>query len=378
MSRFPNLRRYLRVGALSLIIGGTAAGTKFYCNYKSQRPIPNIYDRSAHLPKEQRWKIRGIEERIRSLKTWVLHDKDMNLKRIEISKLYLQLARMDFKNEIFYQELALAEIDGADRISDANVRYHSRAMYVRDYFEVLMQIGAVHFAMRNYPKAISIYKRIHKELGDRGMLLAQQVHDYSVPGYKNRTNLELAQVYLQQGRYAQAKPLLAEVRSWASSQTGRSSLVRWYINTKIKDLHYLEAKSSVGLGLVAITEGNYSAAISNFKTVLNKPESGDKDGFMDLGFEALTYTMVACLDSTNGDVRKAKLKFRRMLPWKRIQGYGDLIKSLKLSDIDLTDRNIDVWDAILQGLQQVNLSSKGQSLLQRVRLQTMHEISGGK
>ena len=367
MSRFPNLKRYLRVGILSLAIGGGATAGKFTCNYLKQKPTPDISTRSSHLSKEQRVKIRKIELKIRSLKTWVLHDKDMSKKRIEVSKLYMVLARMDDSNRDFYLGYALSEIDGADRISDSTTRYHRRAMYVRDYFEVLMQIGSVHFAMRNYDKAITIYKRTRGELKDKGMLLAQQVHDYSVPGYRNRTNLELAQVFLRQKRFGEAKPLLAEVRTWAAGETSRSGVVRWYVDVKLKDLHYLEAKSSIGLGIVAITEGNYRSAFADFKTVLSKPEAGDEAGFMDLGFDALTYSLWASIKSSP-NIKTAKAKFKGALPWSTINRYGDLKKALDCRGVDLASPNTDLFEIILRGLGKVRLNMDAKATLRQVQI----------
>jgi tetratricopeptide (TPR) repeat protein len=308
---------------------------------------------------------------IRSINLFVWHEKDFNQKRIQVAKLYIELASLDKSKRGQYLREALASIDGAEQKSDEGFQFHSSSRYVRDYFEVLFQVGSTHAAAGDYVEAAGIFGRVMAELQNRDIRIAQQVHDYSIPGYTNRAKLELALVYLKQNALAQAKPLLQEVIAWAGNEANAGAAALFYRDEDVTDLRFLEAKSRLTLGRIAMLQKDHRAAMENFGRIFLFPEAGAEDGFMDIGFEALIFAMQDCLNQNQGDLAKAKAEFNAAFPWRQINGYADFKEAMEI-EFDLSSSRNDIWDIVLDGVSRYPLQKDAETVLAKVRaLSTM-------
>ncbi|MFH1576959.1 MAG: hypothetical protein ABID35_05420 [Candidatus Margulisiibacteriota bacterium] len=347
-------------------LGGYRIATHQAQNQQRPSPTAQLRQTNNNLSPEQLARKSQIEREIQNIRDYVWHGRDLNLGRIRIAQLNLELASIDPANRYYYLEdanLAIASV-GADE----GFQFHQSGEYVRDYLEVRFQVAANHFANQEHGQAIATYQQILSDLNREDIRLAQQVHEYSVPGYRNRANLEMALVYLNQGNLAQARPLFEGVRGWARDEANRSSLSLYYMDENRKDLRYLDAKATISLASISIRQREYNIAFSYLNETLRMEETGEADGFMDIGFEALIDSMWASLDSSP-NLEQARARFRAELPWERINSCPDLIASLGQPN-GLPIDSPELWNIVLQGLRNVELNEEQESLLRQITITT--------
>jgi len=294
------------------------AGTGYPSN--ECRDLQGKYLTPAHYQE-----YRKLKKEIRKIKRRVRHPRDFSLKRIKLAKAYLALWRL--LNQPGYLRAAERVIENADQKADEGLQYHRSKKYVRKYFEVLFAMAEVKRSGSDQPGAIRIYERIKKELVDKDLRASQQIHEYSVPGYTNLADLELGLIYLEDGEFATARPLLEEVRKWAIREGER----------------YLASRASLGLARIALENGNDPEAILLAKQVINYPETRD----IDLGIQALICVMRAYHQA---DPKTQKTRFNHELPWAELND-SNLKKALGIDQgMDLGSRVNDQWEVILEAL----------------------------
>ena len=116
----------------------------------------------------------------------------------------------------------------------------------------------------------------------------------------------------------------------------------------------MAAQAKLGLVRTAFAQKKQPSQenINELIQILNWPEAGrEKDGFMDLAFEALVSLMRAYLAD---DPATARQRFNSELPWQTINKYKDLKRAMDLETVDLA-RLPDKWPQILAGLAVVQL-----------------------
>ncbi|MBN2057243.1 MAG: hypothetical protein JW782_00385 [Candidatus Saganbacteria bacterium] len=367
--------KILRYSIFYAMMFGALGGYKITTHLQNNQQRPAAVaraDTNEHLTAEQAARLAQIDREIENIRFYVWHERDLNKGRIQIARLYIEQSYIDLANRQQYLRNATAELNSAG--PDEHFRFHSDSQYVRDYFEVKFELANLHFAARDPASALAVYQSIIDELGNNDVRLAQQIHDYSVPGYSNRARLELAWVHIRTGDLRTARPLLEQVQSWASSEASSSDFTLYWRDENVKDLHFLEAKALLGLGAIAFQENDFTTATGHYAAVLSFDEAGQHEGFMDLGLEAILQTMHLCLQ-TSADLPEARDRLETALPWDRINQHQDLMSSLGFrSGVPHSDPAA-LWNGLIIGMRSATLTQEQQEELKALEILT--EISLG-
>ncbi|MDD5348352.1 MAG: hypothetical protein PHT59_07050 [Candidatus Omnitrophica bacterium] len=359
------LRYTLFYGTMLGALGVMNSMNNLRHNQHAHEAPPMSADAAKKLTDRQFERKAEIEREIQTILSYTWHQRDFSNGRIRIAQLYIELSGLDAENRNFYLDEALRTAGSAG--PDEGFQFHESGQYVRNYFDVRLAVANAHYVAGNYARAVEIYQGILHELGDENVRLAQQVHEYSVPGFTNRANLELAMVYVKQGNYDEADGLFGNVRSWALAEAGESRLELWWKDANVKDLNYLAASASRGLMFTSLIRGNYDAVIANARDILALEASTDEDGFMDIGADAVIHTMIACLENSQS-LDEAKSALRRELPWAAINR-SDLVDSLGyVNGFPLDDPGFDLWNAVVEGFQYLELNYEQQANVDQIRV----------
>ncbi|MFA6169175.1 MAG: tetratricopeptide repeat protein [Candidatus Margulisiibacteriota bacterium] len=315
-----------------------------------------------------------------------INAKDANLRRIDRAKTLAELAEL-LKDPGYLQQAEEALKD-ADKKPDEGINYHPRVQYVREYFEVILQMAKIQLLLGNLPKAIQTYERLIQEFSPEGkeIMVAQQIHQHSVPGYLARTRLELADLYFSQGMFEKAEPYYQEVSAWGKAEAEKSAFRHYREAADSDQIKYLEAKAQLGLAFINLhkAKGDYSAAKSLFQSVLAWEKTGqlsssdrsfnwafgqvtnERRPFLDLAFASLIGILrVSAATATN--LEEAKANFDKAIDWPKLNRYDYLKKILLMPEVDLTTAP-NRWQLMIDALSSINLPEPMKKELETVRL----------
>ncbi|MFA6548606.1 MAG: hypothetical protein WCT39_01565 [Candidatus Margulisiibacteriota bacterium] len=315
-------------------------------------------------------RITQIQQELDNIDTWVSHERDFNLSRIRAAQLYMELARIEPSHKEQHLSSAILVMDSVS--ADEHFQYHTSAQYIRDYFDAQFQIADMLLQNGDVHRATTRYENILTDLLDENILLSQQIHGYSIPGFRSRAQLELAYIHLSQNHIDRARPLFDSVRNWSREEATASLGTLLYRGETRNDLLFLQARAALGMARIAMVEGRYNEVSPLSSEVMNMGASGSESGFMDMGLAALIYDMQSCASQFPNEPQAARALFDRTLPWTQINAYDDLKISLRVEDYDLTNPACHRWDILLRGLASLTegqLADRGlRQIIQDLRL----------
>ena len=325
------------------------------------------------------YKIRAIED----LKTFIANREalldyisvshDENALRLQTATAYRELYRI--YHYLKLEDQAQENIQKAQHhlaIALANpdntVLYHPSKPYIKEYFELRLELADLHSELENYDEALDLIGEIKHELSDWETTLAQDVRPESVPGYQNRSNLLRAQILERKGEASEAKKLYIAVDNWASGEQAEGSLSLWWAGESQNKLRFIATMARLGLARIEINE-LYGIApeagkldiqhiLKSLEEILKWEEAGKEvGGFMDRNFEAHLYAMEACLLSSE-NLDEAKAIFNGMSHWEELNQREDFKRALQIEGVNLADPSVDRWETILRGLSRASIEDE--------------------
>lgn len=243
---------------------------------------------------------------------------------------------------------------------------------IKGYFDMIIQIASSIDRAGNSKEAERIYREALENLKDDKKIVEEQVSSYARAGYQSRIYVQLGLIYERRGELEEAENFYKKADSWATNEQDRSWLSLFWRGEDRTKLRHTATLARLGQARINLARFKPNEALKILGLLFNWPEVGSEDGFMDLGFEALIYGMEASLTGSR-NLQEAKEKFREAYDWKKINKYQDLKRALQCEDVDLSQ--VDPWEIILHGLENVDLRQDLQSRLNSIKLLTVETQS---
>lgn len=281
--------------------------------------------------------------------------------REALSETYLELSKLEkdpTENEALLTK-AVSVLEAA--LPAESGAKPARYPIVFNYFDLRLQLASQLSLLGKMEMAQRIYNGTLNELNSSKVRLETQVSDFARPGYKYRAFVELAGNYEKLAAslgdrrlIEESVRLYTEANNWATKEQNLSwfSLL-WKGESRFK-IRFIAAKARVGLARLAVAN-NLAVdenTLKDLKDLLVWEQAGrEKNGFMDLGIEALVLIMHSYYIS---DPENAAQRFDTELPWGRIMGHRDLNKALEL-DYNNSAKDKGKWGIFIAALSDVIL-----------------------
>jgi hypothetical protein len=294
-----------------------------------------------------------------------------NLRRIKLARAYQYLFSLN--KDASCLKKARRILDEALNSADPAGIYHHEKRFVRYYFETLLAMAELYVQL-DRKQASDYCERILSELAELEKVKfanPTQGRKESIPGFSHKALAIKARILELQGDHSRAYALYLKIIDWADREAkqGFWAVFPYVWNSTLfrdedeDNIKYDASAARIRSGFILIRHGsNPEKALKYFKAVIGWERVGKLDlktrasnwlplkeekekEFLDLAL----WSLIGCMRAyaAAGDLRTAKARFERELPWEKIESYRALKKALKVGDLSSSQNK---WDLVLAGL----------------------------